>query len=338
VRILITGGAGYIGSHAARALARRGHEVIIYDNLSTGHRFLAEGFPLLVGDTGDGAALAKALRGLDAVMHFAASSLVGESVRDPRKYFENNVRSGICLLNAALDAGVRHIVFSSTAAVYGEPEEMPITEACPPRPSSPYGTSKLAFEHALEGYRMAYGLRYASLRYFNAAGSDASGEIGELHQPETHLVPSALLVAAGIRPELEVFGDDYPTPDGTCVRDYIHVTDLAEAHVLALDHLQRTGESLLLNLGTGSGYSVKQVVAAAEEVTGVGLRKRVVARRAGDPPVLVADGSRARTILHWEPSRSLQEIVSSAWTFLQRQLQQRRGWGRDPTRAQPDES
>ena len=170
---------------------------------------------------------------------------------------------------------------------------------------------------------MACGLRYASLRYFNAAGADASGEVGELHQPETHLIPSALLVAAGIRPALEVFGDDYPTPDGTCIRDYIHVTDLAEAHVLALDHLQRTGESLVLNLGTGSGYSVKQVIAAVEEATGVQLHKRVVARRAGDPPVLVADGSRARKTLGWQPSRSLQEIVSSAWTFLQRQRQQR---------------
>jgi UDP-glucose 4-epimerase len=330
VRILVTGGAGYIGSHAARALARRGHEVIIYDNLSTGHRFLADGFPLVVGDTGDGAALAKALGGVDAVMHFAAFSLVGESVRDPRKYFENNVRSGLRLLNAVLDAGVRHFVFSSTAAVYGEPEEMPITEACSPRPSNPYGTSKLAFEHALEGYRMAYGLGYASLRYFNAAGADASGEIGELHQPETHLIPSALLVAAGIRPELEVFGDDYPTPDGTCIRDYIHVTDLAEAHVLALDHLQRTDESLVLNLGTGHGYSVKQVITAVEEVTGLELRKRVVARRAGDPPVLVADGSRARATLRWQPPRSLQEIVSSAWTFLQRHLQQERPAGYAP--------
>ncbi len=320
MKILVTGGAGYIGSHAARALAHEGHTVTVYDNLSTGHRFLADGMKLVAGDTGDSAALGPVLRGVDAVMHFAASSQVGESISDPRRYFENNLRSGLCLLNAALDAGVRNFVFSSTAAVYGVPKEMPITVRSTPEPVNPYGASKLAFEYALGAYHDAYGLRFASLRYFNAAGADESGQIGELHRPETHLIPSALLVAAGLRPELQIFGDDYPTADGTCIRDYIHVTDLAQAHVLALDHIQRGRQSLLLNLGTGRGYSVKQVVAAVEEVTGRKLSKRIGPRRAGDPPILVADRSQAEQSLGWTPSRSLHDMVSSAWHFLQRHL------------------
>lgn len=318
MQILVTGGAGYIGSHAARALIRHGHRVVVYDNLSTGHRFLAKGLELVVGDTGDLAVLAPVLHGMDAVMHFAASSVVGESVRDPRKYFENNLRSGLVLLNAALDAGVRDFIFSSTAAVYGEPREVPITVDSPTSPINPYGTSKLAFENALAAYSGAYGLRYASLRYFNAAGADEDGDIGELHEPETHLIPCALQVAAGIRPELEIFGDDYPTPDGTCVRDYIHVTDLAEAHVQAIGYIRQENKSLVLNLGTGHGYSVKQVVDTVEKVTGRTLRKRVGPRRPGDPPVLVADHSQVQKLLGWTPSRDLQEMVRSAWVFLQR--------------------
>lgn len=318
MKILVTGGAGYIGSHAARALVRAGHEVTIYDNLSTGYRFLADGMKLVLGDTGDAAALTPVMRGMDAVMHFAACSQVGESVRDPRKYFENNVRSGLTLLNTALDAGVGNFVFSSTAAVYGDPKEIPITVGSTPEPVNPYGATKLAFEHALQAYDQAYGLRFASLRYFNAAGADASGDIGELHDPETHLIPSALQVAAGLRPRLDIFGDDYPTPDGTCIRDYIHVTDLADAHVRALDHIRRGGRSLLLNLGTGTGYSVKEVVAAVEEVTGKRLNQQIGPRRPGDPPVLVADRSQAEQSLGWKPSRSLRDMVSTAWTFLQR--------------------
>lgn len=325
MKILVTGGAGYIGSHTARALARQGHDVTVYDNLSTGYRFLASGMKLVVGDTGDTEALAPVMRGVEAVMHFAASSQVGESVSDPRKYFENNLRSGLNLLNTALDAGVRSFVFSSTAAVYGIPKEIPITVGSPAQPVNPYGATKLSFEHALQAYDQAYGLRFASLRYFNAAGADESGDIGELHDPETHLIPSALQVAAGLRPQLEIFGDDYPTPDGTCIRDYIHVTDLADAHVRALQHIQRGGRSLLLNLGTGKGYSVQEVVAAVEQVTGKTLNKRIGPRRPGDPPVLVADRSQAEQALGWTPSRSLRDMVASAWNFFQRHLQDRTG-------------
>jgi UDP-glucose 4-epimerase len=318
MRVLVTGGAGYVGSHAARALARRGHHVLIYDNLSTGHRILADGFDLVVGDIGDAKTVAAALRDTDAVLHFAAHAYVGESVQNPRKYFQNNVQSGLTLLNAVVDAGVRQFVFSSTCAVYGVPAKIPITEDAVRQPVNPYGASKLFFENALEAYSKAYGLGYVSLRYFNAAGADEGGEIGELHEPETHLIPCALQTAAGIRPNLEVYGTDYPTPDGTCVRDYVHVSDLAEAHVLALEYLATGRESAALNLGTGKGHSVKEVVSAVEEVTGVTLPKRMCPRRPGDPAVLVADASRAQQALKWNPSRPLQEIVSSAWRWAQK--------------------
>ncbi len=323
MRIVVTGGAGYIGSHTARLLARQGHAVTVYDNLSTGHRFLAEGMDLVVSDTSDRAALAKTLKGADAVFHFAASSLVGESVRDPRKYFENNVRSGLTLLNAVVDAGVKNFVFSSTAAVYGEPKKTPIPTDAALQPTNPYGASKVAFESALQAYDRAYGLRFAALRYFNAAGADESGDIGELHDPETHLIPAALLVAAEVQPRLEVFGDDYPTPDGTCIRDYIHVNDLADAHALALEYIGREQRSVIANLGSGSGFSVKQVISAVEEVTGRTLPKRIAARRPGDPAVLVADQSVARELLKWVPRRSLRDMVGSAWKFLQKHLRDR---------------
>src|SRR5271163_1701426 len=266
--VLVVGGAGYIGSHAARALRQRGHEVVIYDNLSTGHAFLAEGFELLRGDIADAAMLSPALRRVDSVMHFAAHAYVGESVTNPRKYFRNNVEGGLVLLNACVDCGVRRIIFSSTCAVYGVPAKVPIPENTPRQPVNPYGVSKLFFEQALEAYDRAYGLRFASLRYFNAAGADESGEIGELHQPESHLIPLALRAAAGAGPELQVFGSDYPTPDGTCIRDYIHVSDLAAAHVKALEHLQAGKESFAVNLGTGRGDSVQEVLSAVEEITG----------------------------------------------------------------------
>ncbi len=226
MRVLVTGGAGYIGSHAARALARRGHEVVLYDNLSTGHRQLARGFPLIEGSVGDAPALARALRGMEAVMHFAALSIVPESVENPRKYFENNVRDGLVLLNTCLDSGPSRFIFSSSAAVYGNPLRVPITEDAPKAPVNPYGMTKLAFEQLLQSYDIAYGLRFMTLRYFNAAGCEESGELGELHNPETHLIPSALQSATGARRELQIFGNDYDTPDGTCVRDYIHVDDL----------------------------------------------------------------------------------------------------------------
>jgi UDP-glucose-4-epimerase GalE len=316
--ILVVGGAGYIGCHAARALRRSGYEVIVYDNLSTGHQRLAQGFGLVVGDIADEPKLRSALQRVDAVMHFAAHAYVGESVENPRKYFQNNVEAGLRLLNATLDAGVRRFVFSSTCAVYGMPAQIPITEALPREPVNPYGASKLFFENALEAYGRAYGLRSARLRYFNAAGADESGEIGELHDPETHLIPLALAAAAPGDAELRIFGADYPTPDGTCIRDYIHVNDLAEAHVRALRCLENGEESLALNLGTGEGHSVLEIVQAAEAVTGRAVRRRIVPRRPGDPPVLVADATRAQQVLQWKAVRSLRDIVSTAWTWMQR--------------------
>jgi UDP-arabinose 4-epimerase len=317
MRVLVTGGAGYIGSHGARALARRGHDVVIYDNLSTGHRELAKGFELVEGNVGDAAALAGALRGIDAVMHFAARSLVGESVEKPRQYFENNVRDGLVLLNSCVEAGVRRFIFSSTAAVYGNPREVPIVEDAPKAPVNPYGMSKLAFEYAMQSYDPAYALRFMSLRYFNAAGCHDSGEIGELHNPETHLIPAALQAATGGRKELQIFGDNYDTPDGTCIRDYIHVEDLADAHVLALEYLAGGGASGILNLGTGKRHTVMEVIKAIEGVIGREVKKRVVGRRAGDPPVLLADPSCAEKLLGWKATRSLDDMVSSAWKFIQ---------------------
>jgi UDP-glucose-4-epimerase GalE len=315
--ILVVGGAGYIGSHAARALRRSGYEAIIYDSLVNGHRRLTQGFELVEGDIADEAKLRPALKRVDGVMHFAAHAYVGESVENPRKYFRNNVEVALSLLNATLDAGIRRFVFSSTCAVYGEPAKVPITEDNPRQPVNPYGTSKLFCEYALEAYDRAYGLRSARLRYFNAAGADESGEIGELHNPETHLIPLAL-AATQEGAELKIFGTDYPTPDGTGVRDYVHVTDLAEAHVCALQHLEKGGESIALNLGSGTGNSVLEVIQAAEAVTGRPVRRTMGARRAGDPPVLVADPALAQRVLGWKATRALSEIVSSAWNWMQR--------------------
>jgi UDP-glucose-4-epimerase GalE len=314
--ILVVGGAGYIGSHAARALRRAGYEAIIYDSLVNGHRRLADGFELVEGDIADEAKLRSALKRVDGVMHFAAHAYVGESVENPRKYFHNNVEAALGLLNATLDARIRRFVFSSTCAVYGEPAKIPITEDNPRQPVNPYGTSKLFCEFALEAYDRAYGLRSARLRYFNAAGADDSGEIGELHNPETHLIPLAL-AATGNGSELKIFGTDYPTPDGTCVRDYIHVTDLADAHVRALQHLEKGGESIALNLGTGKGDSVLEVIKAAETITGRTVHRKIGPRRPGDPPVLVADATRAQQVLGWKATRTLPDIVSSAWKWMQ---------------------
>ncbi|MFZ0936131.1 MAG: UDP-glucose 4-epimerase GalE [Bryobacteraceae bacterium] len=315
--IVVVGGAGYIGSHTARALRRHGHEVVIFDNLSTGSRLLADGFELIVGDIADEDKVSKVMRRADAVMHFAAHAYVGESVENPRKYFQNNVKAGLTLLNTTLDAGVRNFVFSSTCAVYGAPPTIPIAENTPRQPVNPYGATKLFFENALEAYARAYGLSYAALRYFNAAGADESGEIGELHDPETHLIPLALAAASETGPELQVFGIDHPTPDGTCIRDYVHVNDIAEAHVLALRHLMMGGQSVTLNLGTGEGFSVKQVLACVHRVTGKEVRWRQAPRRDGDPPSLVADSSRAYQVLRWRPQRALEEIVSTAWDWIE---------------------
>jgi UDP-glucose-4-epimerase GalE len=318
VAILVLGGAGYIGSHAARALRRSGYEVVLYDNLSTGFRCLAQGFELLEGDIADEARLRPVLARVDAVMHFAAHAYVGESVKNPRKYFQNNVVAALSLLNSVLDAGIRRFVFSSTCAVYGISGQIPITEQTPREPVNPYGASKLFFENALEAYNRAYGLRSVSLRYFNAAGADESGEIGELHDPETHLIPLVLAASTENGPELQVYGSDYPTPDGTCVRDYIHVNDLADAHVRALQYLEKSGDLLAINLGTGRGHSVLEVIQAAESATGRPVRRKIGPRRPGDPPVLVADPAKAQKVLGWTAKRNFADIVSSAWTWMQK--------------------
>lgn len=328
--VLVVGGAGYIGSHAARALKRRGHGVIIYDNLCTGYSRLADGFELVQGDIIDVGKLSSALERAQAVMHFAAHAYVGESVENPRKYFHNNVEGGLALLNAALDTGVRILVFSSSCTVYGEPARTPITEDMPTKPVNPYGLTKLFFENALEAYDRAYGFRSARLRYFNAAGADESGEIGELHDPETHLIPLTLAASAPTGPMLKIFGNDYPTSDGTCIRDYVHVNDLAEAHVLALEYLAGGGPSLTVNLGTGQGYSVKEVVTMAGTVTGSRVRTENAPRRPGDPPILVADSSRARQLLGWKPTRDLRNIVSTAWHWMQRAGESNRLAARTP--------
>ncbi len=311
----MVGGAGYIGSHAARALRRSGYDVVLYDNLSTGFRRLAQGFELVEGDIADEARLRPVLARVDAVMHFAAHAYVGESVDNPRKYFQNNVAAGLSLLNSVLDAGICRFVFSSTCAVYGIPEQIPITEQSPREPVNPYGASKLFFENALEGYSRAYGLRSVRLRYFNAAGADESGGIGELHEPETHLIPLALAASTENGPELQIYGSDYMTADGTCLRDYIHVNDLADAHVRALEYLEAGGDSLAVNLGTGRGHSVLEVVQAVESVTGRRVRRKVGPRRPGDPPVLVADPARAQQALGWTAKRSFADIVSTAWAW-----------------------
>ena len=320
--VLVVGGAGYIGSHAAGALQRSGHTAIIYDNLSTGHAFLSQGFELVTGDVLDRSALGSVLGRVDAVMHFAAHAYVGESVINPRKYFRNNVEGGLSLLNAAIDAGVKKMVFSSTCAIYGEPSQVPIPEDTPLQPVNPYGVTKLFFEQSLQAYDRAYGLRFASLRYFNAAGADESGDIGELHHPEPHLIPLALQASAGYGPELLVFGSDYPTPDGTCIRDYIHVNDLAAAHVKAIEKLEAGNSSFTVNLGTGRGHSVKEVISVVEEVTGKPVPHRFGPRRPGDPPSLVADPRRAESFLQWKAKRTLRETISTAWQWMERRRQQ----------------
>jgi UDP-glucose-4-epimerase GalE len=319
--VLVVGGAGYIGCHAARELRRRGYEAILYDNLSTGHKSLAQGFELIIGDIADSAKLRSVLERVQAVMHFAAHAYVGESVANPRKYFENNIVGGLALLNAVIDSPVRKLIFSSTCATYGVPEVVPISEKAARLPVNPYGATKLSFEHALEAYSRAYGLRFVSLRYFNAAGADESGEIGEIHEPEPHLIPSAFEAIHGERRELEIFGTDYSTPDGTCIRDYIHVNDLADAHVRGMEYLEQ-GSSIALNLGTGQGHSVHEVISTIERVTGQKVPKRIAPRREGDPPRLVADPSQAEKVLQWKAKRSLEQIVATAWKWDQSRRQE----------------
>lgn len=328
MNIMVTGGAGYIGSHTVRELVNRGHQVLVLDNLSRGHKAaVKEGF-LVVGDTGDRELLQKLFADfeVEAVMHFAAHSQVGESVRLPSDYYRNNVVNGLNLLDAMIESQVPYLVFSSTAAVYGEPQEFPIQETHPANPTNPYGATKLALEEAMGWYGEAYGLKWTSLRYFNAAGADPAGDIGEDHTPETHLIPLALKVALGELPHLEVYGNDYPTPDGTCVRDYIHVNDLAQAHVLALDALAGGGPSTFYNLGNGSGYSVLEVIRTAEEVVGMTLPVRLADRRPGDPAMLVAASDKIKRELGWQPEHpGLNDIIATAWRW---HLSHPRGFGK----------
>jgi len=301
--VLIVGGAGYIGSQTAKCIARAGHPLVVLDNLVHGHRWAVKWGTLVKGDLSDAALVERVLveHRVTSVIHFAAYAYVGESVENPRKYFRNNVANTLNLLDAMVDCGVPHIVFSSTCATYGEPREVPIRESHPQHPVSPYGESKLAVERILHWYSRAYSIRHAALRYFNAAGADPEGEIGEDHDPETHLIPLAIRAAFDGKSELSIYGTDYPTPDGTAIRDYIHVADLAEAHRLALEHLGRGGDNLQLNLGTGRGHSVREVIAAVESVSGRRVSVREAGRRAGDPPVLVADARRAEEVLRWRP-------------------------------------
>jgi UDP-glucose 4-epimerase len=317
--VLVTGGAGYVGSHTVRCLVEAQRDVIVLDDLSSGHReALPEGVPLVTGDVGDRLVLDRIFRkhDIDAVLHFAACTQVGESVIDPRRYWAGNVGATIALLEAALDADVARFVFSSTAAVYGTPEAVPITEEEPMRPQSPYAESKLAIERMLASYERAYGLAHASLRYFNACGADPDSGLGERHDPETHLVPLVLDAVLGRRPDVTVFGRDYPTPDGTCIRDYVHVMDLADAHLAALESLERDGASGAFNLGTGTGHSVAEVIAACERITGRRVPVTDGARRLGDPAVLVASPRRAEMAFGWKARRStLDRIVEDAWAF-----------------------
>lgn len=317
MKVLVVGGAGYIGSHAVRALETAGHEAWVLDNLYQGHAAAVPAGKLIEGDLLNSSELTAALEtsGAEAVMHFAAMSLVGESVTEPAKYYSNNVVGTLNLLEAMRDAGIWRFVFSSTAATYGTPDVSPIAETAPQEPINPYGRTKLAIEHALESYSEAYGFGFAALRYFNAAGAHSSGEIGEDHTPETHLIPIVLQVALGQRNNVTVYGHDYPTPDSTCVRDYIHVEDLCDAHVKALEQLQ-PGTAMKLNLGTGSGFSVREVIESCRKVTGHEIPAVDGERRAGDPPELVADSSKAQAQLNWKPQyTTVDQIVQSAWKW-----------------------
>lgn len=315
MNVLVTGGAGYIGSVMVERLIARGHRAIVYDNLSQGHRQAVDPEAVLIeGDLHDQPKLIRAFaeHQVEAIIHMAANALVGESVTNPHKYYHNNLVGGVSLLGAMVEAGVKKIVFSSTCATYGAVERMPITEDTPQKPTNPYGESKLAFERALRWYDEAYQLRYASLRYFNAAG--ATERCGEDHDPETHLIPLVLRVAMGNAESVKVFGEDYPTPDGTCIRDYIHITDLTEAHVLALGALSKA--SCIYNLGYGSGYSVAEVVEMARQVTGCRIPTERAPRRPGDPPILIASADRAMLDLGWQPRHSeLDHIIESAWRW-----------------------
>ena len=316
--ILVTGGAGYIGSHTVRELRERGMDVVVYDNLSTGHIESIGDTPFVKGDLFDVELLRKTFReyGVDSVIHFAAYSLVGESMVNPAKYYHNNVAGTLALLDAMLAENVKYLVFSSSAATYGDCGDGLITENSPQNPTSVYGQTKLMMEQFMQDYDKAYGMKYVALRYFNAAGAHSSGEIGEAHNPESHLIPLILQVSNGKREQINIFGDDYPTHDGTCIRDYIHITDLADAHIKALEYLKNGGKSTYYNLGNGNGFSVKEVIDTVEKVVGSSVKKQVVERRPGDPASLVASSEKIQKELGWKPKYdTLDSIVASAWKW-----------------------
>ena len=326
--ILVVGGAGYIGSHMVKQLRQAGYAVAVVDDLSSGRREAVLGAPLHVGDIGDAAFVSALLAQVRpaAVMHFASFIQVGESVADPGKYYRNNVTATQVLLDAMRAQGIDRFIFSSTAAIFGDPQYTPIDEAHPKAPINPYGRSKWFVEQMLDDYDRAYGLKSVCLRYFNAAGADPEGELGECHEPETHLIPLILQVASGRRPHITVYGEDYPTPDGTCIRDYIHVSDLCQAHLLALQQLLAGGGSARYNLGNGNGYSVREVIAAARRVSGHPIPVQTGPRRPGDPPVLVADARAARQALGWQPRHAdLDTLLAHAWAWEQRHGAWKRG-------------
>lgn len=317
MNVLVVGGAGYVGSHCARLLRSQGHTVYVYDNLSRGHRQAVPDDRIVVGEAADRELLVKTLRDhkIEAVMHFAAFALVNESVNDPSLYYRNNVIAALELLDAMREADVKKLVFSSTTATYGEPDTIPIPETTPQNPINPYGFTKLVIEQAMADYAAAYGLGYAALRYFNAAGASPDGTIGEDHDPESHLIPLVLQVALGQRESITVFGNDYPTPDGTCIRDYVHVDDLGAAHLAAMDRLE-PGKGICVNLGTGNGYSVREVIEACRQVTGHPIPEVSGERRAGDPPELIADARLAKELLNWTPQYTdVTSIVKTAWNW-----------------------
>ena len=316
--ILVTGGAGYIGSHTCKILALNGYTPISYDNLSTGHRYAVKWGPLEEGDINDSCRLAEVIKQYqpEAVIHFAAHALVGESIANPAKYYRNNVGGTLTLLEAMKVHGLHHIVISSTCAVYGNPIEVPIPEEHPLAPVNPYGKSKLMMESILRDFENAYDIHHISLRYFNAAGADPEGEAGEDHHPETHLIPLALQTALGQRSSIEIYGSDYSTPDGTCIRDYIHVGDLADAHMKALRYLVDANQSRTLNLGTGKGYSVREIIDTVREITDIEISEIMSERRDGDPPELVAKAGKAEKLLDWKPVQSdIKNIIKTAWQW-----------------------
>ncbi|MCH8029592.1 MAG: UDP-glucose 4-epimerase GalE [Candidatus Dadabacteria bacterium] len=320
MNVLVTGGAGYIGSHAVKRLQGLGHNPVIYDNLSRGNEWalLSDS---VIGDIRDGERLIEIFKkfNIEVVMHFAALAYVGESVEKPEMYFDNNISGGINLINSCLEFGIKHFIFSSSCAVYGLPSQIPIDESHSRLPISPYGETKLAVEKVLDWYDRLGKLKHVSLRYFNVAGCDTEGEIGEWHSPETHIIPNVLLSSLGLKPEFRIFGDDYDTPDGTCIRDYVHVADLVEAHVLAMERLMETGRSEVFNLGNSRGFSVKEIVEECEKVTGAKINVATDNRRQGDPPVLVSDSKKVRAELGWRPAYSgIETIIQTHWDWLKK--------------------